>query len=78
MLKTQDVWLGDSKTKPGLIKVKSMQWLKILTCYQYRVIHNLCNGNKKFHEKIYEIDKVINHFKKFELSLIGTVNVLKL
>ena len=76
--KTKAVWLGNTKAKPRLIEEKSMQWIN-----NFDLLGILFDMDpnamviKNYERKIHEIGKVVNHFKRFKLSIIGKVNVLK-
>ena len=76
--KTQVVWLGDKRYKETLHHDSSLNWATqfellgiIFDVKQEKVIQ------LNFDKKISQIDKILNMYSKFKLSLIGRVNVLK-
>ena len=78
MSKTQVFWLGNSSSKPQVLSKLNLKFssnFELLGITFDLDIKKMIAKN--FEQKIIEIEKVLNLYKKFNLSLIGKVNVIK-
>ena len=78
MSKTQAVWLGNSSTKPQIFSKFNLKFsgnFELLGITFDLDIKKIIA--KKFDQKNIEIEKVLNLYKKLNLSLIGKINVIK-
>ena len=78
MSKTQAVWLGNSFTKPQCLSKFNLKFSSNFELLGITFDLNIEKMiAKNFDQKIIEIEKVLNLYKKLNLSLIGKVNVIK-
>ena len=76
--KTQAVWLGKEKDRERVQTHYKLQWVE-----QFLLLGILFHTKQEkmlllnFNKKINEIDKVLNMYSKFKLSLIGRISVIK-
>ena len=76
--KTQAVWLGDPRLKDKVAQKTPLNWVD-----QFDLLGITFNLKQEkmiqlnFHKKLVDIDKLLNMYSKFKLSIIGKVNVIK-
>ena len=76
--KTQAIWVGDPRHKNKINQWKQLNWV----C-QFDLLGITFNVKQdtmirsNFDKKIVDIDKTLNLYRKFNLSIIGKINVIK-
>ena len=76
--KTQAVWLGKEKKREMVQTHYQLHWVE-----QFLLLGILFHRKQEkmfllnFNKRINEIDKVLNMYSKFKLSLIGRISVIK-
>ena len=77
--KTQVVWLGSSRNNPEICEDLNLKWVQQFVLLGITFNTNLPDIiNLNFTPKVHEIEKLLLAYKKWKLSILGKITVLKM